>query len=347
MKHIHRFLVICAVVLMVLGMTAPVMAQTPTPPSGQSIEGDQFVVGNTYVLANSQTLNGNLAIAGGTATLDQGSTVNGDIVILGGTLSAAGAINGDLIAIGGVVNLQDSAVISGQVVRIGSLLNTGNAKISGGVQEGWQGDLNLATPTAPGTPIIPAIPATPQTPARQPIALQALWALVQGMALAALATVVTLFLPRPTERVVDTLHSETWISGGVGVLTILAFPVLLAVMIITILLIPFTPIAALALAVAIVYGWIAVGYELGDRMEDLFKAEWAGAVKAGVGTLALTLVVRAIGIIPCMGWTVGVLVALFGLGAVVISRFGSMKFSSKPKPAAEPPAEPPAQTPVA
>lgn len=352
MKNLFRFLIIiCAVLMATSGIVGQAYAQTPTPPTGQTItiEGDQFVVGNTYVLAKDQTLNGNLAIVGGTATLEDGSMVNGDILVLGGMLSMAGKVDGDMIAIGGVVNMQDSAELTGQIVRIGSLLNVGNAQITGGVKEGFREDFKLSNPSAP----IPfEIPATPEQPAPEApsAALKVLWALVQSLTLAALAVVVTLFLPKPTERVVDTLHGETWITGGVGILTILAFPVLLVVMIVTILLIPFTPIAVLVLAVAVVYGWIAVGYELGQRMAELFKAEWAGPVSAGLGTLALTLVVRAVGIIPCMGWVVGVIVGIFGLGAVVISRFGVLKFSAQPQPTAavaQPPVEPPPTTPEA
>jgi hypothetical protein len=134
---------------------------------------------------------------------------------------------------------------------------------------------------------------------------------------------VALFLPHRTERVAESVMKNPLVAGGMGCLTMLIVPLILLVLVITICGIPFALLGTFALWVAWGFGIIVIGYEIGKRLAQLFKADWAIPVSAGVGTFALTLGLNGIGaLVPCIGWMAPATVGLVGLGAVLLTRFG-------------------------
>jgi hypothetical protein len=79
--------------------------------------------------------------------------------------------------------------------------------------------------------------------------------------------------------------------------------------------------------IALLFGWIAVGMEIGCRIAKLFNVEWAPAVSAGIGTFVLFFVLGGLGeLIPCVGLLPLIFVGAWGLGAVVITRFGTQDY---------------------
>ncbi len=74
------------------------------------------------------------------------------------------------------------------------------------------------------------------------------------------------------------------------------------------------------------YGWIGLGYEIGKRLLKSSSTELSPALVAGLGTLILTAISRLAAVVPCVGWTVGAVLALFGLGAVVLTRVGTRNY---------------------
>jgi hypothetical protein len=147
--------------------------------------------------------------------------------------------------------------------------------------------------------------------------------------MAALAVILGLLLPQQIKRVADTISKEPLVTGGVGLLSIVVAPILLVLLTITIILIPVTILGTLLVGLAVLFGWVAIGYEIGQRLALLFKTTWHPSIAAGIGVLLLGLVTGFATLIPCIGWLVGVIVAILGLGAVVISRFGSSKYANK------------------
>jgi len=95
------------------------------------------------------------------------------------------------------------------------------------------------------------------------------------------------------------------------------------VLAITIIFIPVALIGLLVLGFAIAFGWIAIGLEVGQRMARMFHQEWALPLSAALGTFVLYFVANGIGFIQCIGWIVPFLISMLGLGAVVLSRFGT------------------------
>ncbi len=282
-----------------------------------------LVIGQNYTLNSGNTLNHDLTVIGANAVLDQGSTVNGDVAVIGGNLSINGQVNGNVSAIGSDVSLDDHAVVTGSVDSVGaSVHKSSQARVEGKTVN------NL-----PATPRI----TTLHTPAMQvsfdPITAP-LMAIFQALALAALAVVLNLFAPRHMERAGRAAVDAPAASGGVGCLTILV----LVVMAITLILLPVSLLGFLAVGIAALFGWLALGLLVGRQIAVLLKQPWSDPVNAGAGTLVITLLASLLSIIPCIGWIGGALAGLVALGAAVLTRFGTQLYPSPYSAAPMPPA---------
>jgi hypothetical protein len=159
-----------------------------------------------------------------------------------------------------------------------------------------------------------------------------MWAIFVSLVMAALAVLLTMFMANPTERVANTIVNQPVAAGGFGLLTVIVAPILILLLTITIILIPVSLLAIIILVIGGIFGWIAVGVEIGKRLAPLFKTQWALPVSAGIGTLILSLVASALWAIPCIGWVGPVCVSLLGLGGVLLSRFGSQGNSTPVQP---------------
>jgi hypothetical protein len=80
------------------------------------------------------------------------------------------------------------------------------------------------------------------------------------------------------------------------------------------------------IGVAIVYGWIAGGITLGDWVVRYMGLKVSPSVGRFGGTFILMLGVNALSVIPMIGGLIGILVAVVGLGAVFLTRFGLRQF---------------------
>lgn len=309
--------------LMVIGFTGSVMAMPLDPPD--PIDEDKVIVGQTFILKEEQELNGDLVVIGGTAILKPGSEVNGEIALIGGVLEVYGTINGDIQAMGGSLELLENAVVNGSLYNYGSTIT----QSEGAVIEGQQianlpFDFNFDE-----LPFIDDAPVPEINITTHPIADflgNFLWAVIQVLAVAALAILVILLAPKQTEKMANSLGKQPFVHWGIGLLTIFAAPTIFVIMMITIILIPVGLIGFLALAFALLYGWITLGYEIGRRLFKNNADKLSPALTAGLGTLILTTISRLAALVPCVGWTVGAVLALFGLGAVVLTRLGTRDY---------------------
>lgn len=157
--------------------------------------------------------------------------------------------------------------------------------------------------------------------------MNAFWFLFRVFITAALAVLVVLIFPVPTERASNAIARQPLMSFVVGMLTTIVLPIILVVMALTILLIPVSLLGFLILGGLLFFGWAVLGYFLGMRLMGLFKANWAPAVSAGVGTFVLSFFAWLIsGLVPCVGWILPWVLAYFGLGAVLITRVGTQAY---------------------
>lgn len=310
-----RTIAFASLLLLLLSIPTGVLAQDPAQPPGNTFTGDQVVIANTYRLESGDTLNGNLLVIGGTATIASGATMAGDVVLIGGTINIEGNVDGEILAIGGAVNLKEAAVVNGDLVMVGANLNRSSlARINGKVTEQVPGFLEFQ----PSNPEIPLDGNIEHNTLKEMLNVS-----YQSLALAVLAGLIALLLPSQLKRVVETVKEEPVVSGAIGLLAAILIPILLVVLTITILLIPVMVLCAILFGLAVLLGFISAGYLAGERLATFLKTNWPPAIVAGIGTLVVSLVVGFIGLIPCVGWVIGFLVMIVGLGAVGITLFGS------------------------
>lgn len=307
MKNLIR-VAIFSILLLALAWPGAAMAKGILP--------DRVVPGGNFTLRSGETLSGSLFVLGGNALLEEGSTVTGDVVLLGGNLQSSGLIRGSIIGLGGLVRLESTAVLGGDAVMIGSELSQApGARVEGSVFDQSTVTFNGNFPDGLDIPRFD-VGFTPLINVMGFLFKLFLWA--------ALAVLVALFLPENTRRVSHTIVSAPLVSGGLGLLTVAVLLPLLVILTITILLIPLSLAVAAVSVVVWIWGLVALGLEVGKRLAEVVKQEWAPAVSAAAGTFVLILVINgARELIPCVGWIVPALAGMLGLGAVLLTRFGT------------------------
>jgi hypothetical protein len=343
MKAIRFFSLAIFAMVLILALPVPALAASGSPngwlarPWFSGLP-DQFVFGDNYTLADGETLDGNLWVFGGNATLEAGSTVRGDVIVFGGNLMADGTITGSVNTFGGSITLGETAVVERDVNMTGGSLNrSSGSQVKGNVNEN---QFNF-----PRGVRIPSIVApVPWMNMSNPFGSMVSY-LFRAFLVSALAVLVAMFLPRHTEQVRRAAVAQPLIASGMGLITSVVGAIVLFVILFTICLIPVSVLGFILLGIMVVFGWIALGLEVGQRLgHSLFKTEWTLPVAAGVGTLVLTLIADGIGQIPCVGWIAPTLVGVLGLGAVLLTRFGTQPYTGAASTQSIPPA--PAPTPA-
>lgn len=316
MKHATK-IILLFIILAALAFPTSVFAKSP--------DEDKVIFGGTYTLASGDTLDGNLAVLGGSATIEKSAHVNGNVVLTGGSVEIDGEVNGNVSAMGGSIFLGDNAIIHGDVSTLGATLHRGEtARIDGRVVTGTDGPFSFTVPT-------------PFRLNLKPLA-DLVWFFFRTLAMAALAMLAVLFLAEPVNRTARAIVTQPVMAGGLGLLTAIIAPVLLVILAITIILIPVSLLGILLVVIAVTFGWIAIGTEVGRRIAVLLKQDWPLPISAGLGTFLLSLIVNGIGYIPCVGWIAPAVVAMLGLGGVILTRFGMQIY---PTPIVYPPYAPP------
>jgi len=321
MKHKFRY---ALMLLLVAALAFPLSAQANALPDGK------VVMGGSYTLAAGERLDGDLVVFGGSVTIEDGATVYGNVALFGGALDVAGTVQGDVVAFGGVARLADTAYVSGNLVTFGGRLDrAAGAVIGGEVVTGQNSPFDFTWQYNNVLPYGGVFSAYGNNPLNglMRLFLHLMWFLFQVFMLSALAVLALMFLETPVQRITEAARSQPALSGGVGCLTLAVVPPLLFVLALTFLLLPVSVLGLLALVLLALYGWVALGYEVGRRIAGSLGQPWGAPIAAGVGTFILSLVVGGVGkVIPCVGWLLPLAAAGLGLGAVILTQLGSKPY---------------------
>jgi hypothetical protein len=276
--------------------------------------GDQICTGNNLTLASGQTVRNILAF-GCNVEIQQGATVLGSLSDFGGNIRVAGTVNGSIVAFGGNIFLTETAVVGGEVATMGGSYSSAPGAVVRG--------------NASGNTLVPPVPPTPISPLARPFSFQfdLLGGIVTALAFAALGALVVIFAPNATKRVSDAVQAKPLNTAGVGCLTLLVLPILGILLIITLIGIPVALLLALVSWAAWIFGGIAIGLLAGEKILNAFKVS---NVLPVVAVILGVIVLMLIGQIPIFGWLVSCIVGLFGLGAVVLTRFGTRAYPPLP-----------------
>ncbi|HDQ71204.1 MAG TPA: hypothetical protein ENN19_03790 [Chloroflexi bacterium] len=316
---------ILTVWLILLAM--PAMADTSAPP------GDDVVIWNEdYTLESDKNLEGDLIVFGGDVTLEQGSYVEGSVIVWNGNAEIEGRVEEDLIVSGGDIYLGEHAVVEGNVLCNFNcnLERDEDARVDGDLIQGFPFDFRFTlSHPARFSRFWTTIPGRALS-----WSFRAIRTVATLLVLAAVGGLVALIWPQQTSRIKQTVIAEPGPSLGIGLLAAFAITVLIVVLALTICLAPVAILVALGLMAATLFGWIGIGLLVGERLMEALKVSSTDATSmwaAGLGTLVITLIITGLDTFLCLaplGWLITIVLGSLGLGAVVLTRFGTMAYQA-------------------
>ncbi len=341
----HKLLTLLLTLILSLIFAVPVFAQEPDG-------GGQVVFGRDFTLEEGQTISGDVAVFGGKVELAGGSKINGNLAAIGGDIQIDGTVNGDVAALGGNIDLGESATVGGDIVLLGGQADVAEgAKITGDVVNLTEGEFGrhfgdgftVPAPPAPSAPEAPHFPEPPQSEFSG-FAFGALnfmkdlaWNIAVIIGLAALSWLVATFMPEQMKLVGDTVAESGPLSFGLGFLT-MAISIVIGIPLLITICLAFIPILAyILIGIAVLFGWIAIGQLLGDRLLAAAGQTYPNfAASTVVGVVVMTIVTKmpVVSWIPCLGFILGflgglagIIISLTGLGAVLLTRFGTRPYT--------------------
>ena len=285
-------------------------------------EGQAVMPGESVVIGPGDEVQGDLTVLGGDLELQAGGRVNGDVAIIGGRATIDGEVDGHLVVLGGKVDLRSNALVRQNLFTLGaSVSKAAGATIQGETIEGFRGrSFEL--------PEIRTWPTTAPWQWNEQPALDLLGRFVRFvlnlLGLIVLGVLLVLFLPRQTAVVSQAVTKAGWTSFAVGLLSFLVLLVLVPLLVIICIGIPVAVLLVMAFVAAALFGWVAIGILVGRRIMDALHASQSQPVLEiiiGIGVLTL------LSEVPCLGWFLGAIAGAVGVGAVLLTRFGTVHYA--------------------
>ncbi len=306
---IRRYVWVFLIAVLLLVAAFPVLADT----------GDVSLLGQDLVIQAGQHSRGNAAVVAGSASIAEQGTLSGDLAVIMGNARIAGTVEGSVVVIGGTLDLEATARILGDVVAAGALNRHPDAQVLGDVVAGVQasqraaevggiirGDINRS-PQAADTGRLDLLTAAGRV-------ASFLGSLMATLLLGVLAVSL---IPEPVDHITGVMKQSPILSIGMGLLTLLAAAILVPLLTILVITIPVALALGVVLVLASVVGWAASGMLVGGYL--IKPDRYSRLTVAILGILILTVA----GKVPCIGWIIRLLAISWGLGAVVLTRFGT------------------------
>jgi hypothetical protein len=245
---------------------------------------------------------------GSDLTIEEGTKVH-NVLVMGGQITVEGTVENHVTAIGGSVVLAKTAVVGGNVFCLGGIIVRGKgAEVLGSVTEINSNDISQAVTNAlseewEGWSWIFAVISI---------------SIFLGLLIITIVTV--LLIPKPVRLISAAIKEKPfkvtmWGLGGLVLIVPLA--VLLAISVVGIVLIPLEMTIVLC---AVLIGFISVSQLVGRKLFAVLKRNDQSMMRETVWGL---MILWLIGWVPYVGWMVKVCAIVLGLGAVLLTRFGT------------------------
>ena len=333
-----------------------VFGENYTLETGQTVKGALVVFGGSVTTEPDSSVDGDLVVFGGNVEIN--GDVDGSVAAVGGTVTLGGKVEGDVAALGGNVEVTDTAEVDGDIATFGGVVDVAEgADIQGRVmgRDNYDGsgdeeryDFIPPVPTPPRPPEAPDFNFEHDFQDFGPWSGQGVFGWISGViwdiigttavliTLALISWLVAAFMPEQMFTVRRTLSESSAVSFLVGLVTGLVSLFVGILLLITICL-AFIPILGwILLAIATLFGWIVIGQMLGERLLIASGRHDPGLIQSTVvGVVVLTVLTNmpVIGQIPCIGWIlgfigaiIGILLSAAGMGAVLLTRFGTRPY---------------------
>ncbi len=337
-------------------------------PADSVVQGDVFVTNGDVFLAGR--VDGDLAVIGGNLEQAETGRIRGDVFVSSGNGGIAGRVDGDVMALFGNLQVRDSAIVDGDLmVMSGKLDRAVGAQVRGE---------QLPGAPLPGTPSVPrAEPVpTPAYPQRETLGQKigrllgrVLAAAFLSLLVIAAGLLIVFIWPRHTHKVAECIRLMPLQSFGLGLLTFLIAALLeslamvlmiiiiliAAALISTLILIPVGVLVAILSVLvllpvplvtlgAMMLGWVSLAQAVGQKAVQVLEAGYVRPLGATLVGLLITVPLAALLWVLkplCCAWPFVILLTSVGLGAAILTRFGTQNCQAvrTPPPADVLPAE--------
>jgi len=338
MKIKFRMITFLLLLAMMLLPTSPVYAQGPGTGSGR------VMFGTNITIASDEPFDGDLVLFGGNVTVEKDAELNGDLVVIGGNILSGGSLNGDVVVVGGQIKLEETAVVSGDVVLVGGQIQRAEgAEINGDLINNVAPQIDIPNgrvpPSIPGVPDVPDVPNVIGVPSIVNVDFNPFSefgrVFATSLLMAFLAMLTVLFFQERLDKVSQAVVAQPLMAGSIGLLSVIVAIALFL-----------TVIPLVALVFAWLFGMVAIGKEVGERLSKAMQQDWAMVLNAGLGTFLLMFVVgsiQAVGdfswIVGCFTWVIPAVIGLLAVGSVVVTRFGAQTVQSPARSVYNPPTD--------
>jgi cytoskeletal protein CcmA (bactofilin family) len=251
----------------------------------------------------------NAMIAAQTVRLQPGATVGHDARLAGGEVRSEGRIAHDLTISAG------RAEIGGD---IGGVVNASARKVTVLPDAIVRGDLIVRAPEppviSPGAQVMGKVDFQRTGGVRWWLTWPALW-MCLFLSLLALNLIGLYVAPTWFSRVAETLRTRPLLSLLAGVVVLIAVPIVITLLLITLIGIPLAVILTAAYVIALVLSAAFVSYRIGlwvfDRLHRTGVSRWAAML---VGAFIVSLAIS----LPMVGGLIALAVVLIGAGALAV-----------------------------
>jgi len=268
--------------------------------------------------------------------VEEDEAVEGDVVAILGSIVVNGVVEGDVVAVGGELNVGPRGEIDGDAVAVGG----GVTKEPGARVRGETVSIGTGSGFRPR--ISPAFPGSFLSRGGR-LGILVVWIIL----IVVLGLIIMAIFRRGSENICVRARKEAFKMGLFGLLGWVAFPILVLVLLITIIGIPVAILVVPAFFLALLFGFIGVSYAVGSRLGNGHgRSPYASMALGVIALYGLLILAGIIGlpggafhvlgrVIGFIGWAVIFVAVTVGLGAVIMSKFGTAEL--KPKPATPPP----------
>ena len=310
-QWINRITIIALSVLMVSCISIPEhlgdIGKETTYPS-------QFIFGDVYILKENEKINGNIAGIGTTLVIESGAIVTGDISLIGSNLELSGQVFGDINVVAGTSIIGDTAVIKGDINQALHQIQISPKAIITGSSNTY------SFPSKPGSDS--GFRFSDLLSWIKPSRIIILFMVRILLWILAALLVVGLF-PEPTNRVIKAIRSNPVPAFAVGLISLIIFPIVAAILIISVCLSPIGLIMLIALVICYLWGWVSISFLLGNQIRTWLGFNWDNTVISIIGALSLGFLTMVLFFIPLLGILLNLSITSIGVGGVVFSRFGT------------------------
>lgn len=296
--------------------------------AGQTVRVTGPVSGSIRTAGQTVTLDGtvqrSLNAFGQTISVEKNAVVDGDAVIAGQTMMVGGTLAKGLVGAGDTVSL-DGTIGGDMNLAVATLQVGDKANVQGKLTYESQKDAVVAPGAVVGTlikqPVRKEMGDWQKPQKKLP---EFMGAMSKPWPVNAIGSIVTFILvgfvmaflfPRKTQDVVDTVKQYPGRSIGIGILTLLVSPVIFFILLVTIIGIPLAILFALFMALVLFLSKLFVALWAGREIATSFwgksKENWLVITLIGV-TISWLLFS-----LPFVGWLVGGIAMMTGVGAMV------------------------------